>query len=128
MNLSDKEKRVAQLVIRLIDDVECPMLMFEEEKSIVKKSLLNALQKQEIGWILACEKLPEENPTIFVSGDERTSDYVFVTVNGMTFPKRGKRVLIARYSYTLNRWVIPNSNYGEVTAWMELPKPYEVEK
>lgn len=47
MELTDKEKYLAGLVIKLIDNVECPMLMYEDEKNIVKKALLNILGKGE---------------------------------------------------------------------------------
>ncbi len=47
MELTDKEKYLAGLVIKLIDNVECPMLMYEGEKNIVKKALLNILESGE---------------------------------------------------------------------------------
>jgi hypothetical protein len=47
MELTDKEKYLAGLVIKLIDNVECPMLMYEGEKNIVKKALLNILGNGE---------------------------------------------------------------------------------
>ena len=47
MELTDKEKYLAGLVIKLIDNVECPMLMYEDEKNIVKKALLNILENGE---------------------------------------------------------------------------------
>jgi len=47
MELTDKEKYLAGLVIKLIDNVECPMLMYEGEKNIVKKALLNILENGE---------------------------------------------------------------------------------
>lgn len=37
--ISEKERRYATMVLDVIDNVECPMLMFEGEKAIVRKAL-----------------------------------------------------------------------------------------
>ena len=76
-------------------------------------------------WIPCSERLPEEDPTFYVAPDERTSRFVIATVIGMTHPHSSPRTLIARYSYTANRWVIRSSNIGNVIAWMPLPQPYK---
>ena len=78
-------------------------------------------------WISCSERLPEEDPTFYVAPDERTSRFVNATVIGMTHPHSLRRTLIARYSYTANRWVIRSSNIGNVIAWMPLPEPWRGE-
>ena len=80
----------------------------------------------EVPKLIPCsERLPEEDPTFYVAPDERTSRFVIATVIGMTHPHSSPRTLIARYSYTANRWVIRSSNIGNVIAWMPLPQPYK---
>lgn len=37
--ITDKEAYLAKMIINLIDDVECPMLMYQAEKDVVKKAL-----------------------------------------------------------------------------------------
>lgn len=45
--LTDKERYFAETVIGAINHVECPMLMYEEEKAVVKKALKALLSKDE---------------------------------------------------------------------------------
>lgn len=44
----DKELYFAKAVIRAIENVKCPMLMYEEEKEVVKKALQVYIDKIEM--------------------------------------------------------------------------------
>lgn len=45
--LTDEERYFAEAVIGAINHVECPMLMYEGEKAVVKKALKALLSKDE---------------------------------------------------------------------------------
>ena len=45
--LTDEERYFAETVIGAIDHVKCPMLMYDEEKEIVKKALLKLLEQDD---------------------------------------------------------------------------------
>ena len=45
--LTDKERYFAEAVVGAIDHVEHPMLVYEEEKAVVKKALLQLLQNDD---------------------------------------------------------------------------------
>lgn len=48
MTITDKDAHFAELLLRVIKDVDCPMLMYEGEKEAVKKGLtLLLLEKWE---------------------------------------------------------------------------------
>lgn len=42
---TDKDAHFGELVLRVIRDVECPMLMTEGEKDAVKKALIKSLDE-----------------------------------------------------------------------------------
>ena len=85
-------------------------------------------------WIDANEKTPEYDAVAsakYSPCGETSSKRVLVTVEGQIYPKKEKRVLIARYCYDKfihgkpKGWIIANNTYGKVTAWKPLPEPYE---
>lgn len=48
--ITNKDVHSAELVLRVIDNVDCPMLMYEYEKNVVRKVLelmLEAWRKQD---------------------------------------------------------------------------------
>ena len=45
--LTDKERYFAETVIGAINHIEHPILMYEEEKAVVKKALKDLLSKDE---------------------------------------------------------------------------------
>ena len=75
-------------------------------------------------WIPVNERIPKLSIQ-YHPYDEKSSNYVLVTVEGQIWPKKQTQVKLARYSYDYKKWIITNNNYGKITAWMPLPKPYE---
>lgn len=47
ITVTDKDRHFAELVLRVLKDVDCPMLMFEGEKEAVRKGLVLLLQQHE---------------------------------------------------------------------------------
>ena len=45
--ISENERHYAEMVLYVIDTVECPMLMFEGEKAIVRKALKAYLENND---------------------------------------------------------------------------------
>lgn len=43
--LTEQEEYFAELVISVIDHVECPMLMYEGEKAVVRRALKELLSR-----------------------------------------------------------------------------------
>jgi len=56
---TDKDAYFGELVLRVIRDIDTPMLMYEGEKEAVKKALISALEKWE-EMKIALDKYGEE--------------------------------------------------------------------
>lgn len=116
MKVNDKDVYWGELFLRVINDLDRPMLMFKEEKEAVKHALelmLQAWEKQKTGseennWIPYSEQLPKKEGTYFI-----------------TIDKNGERVVGEDFFYFRGDgtpcWYLPDN----VVAWMPLPQPYK---
>ena len=74
-------------------------------------------------WIpVSSKKLPKPQKI----GDKDYSETVFVTVKNGQYTET---LNLGHYCYSMKKWFTKDSMFGEVIAWMPLPKAYrEVEE
>lgn len=75
-------------------------------------------------WISVNDRLPDEKPIMIASTmHEKSSDFVLVYVDNITWPYPRKIIATGRYDYSRGSWVVRNAFRGHVTHWMPLPEP-----
>ncbi len=58
--ISENERHYAEMVLGVIDTVECPMLMCEGEKAIVRKALKAYIESNDTADTPQTERMTEE--------------------------------------------------------------------
>lgn len=115
--ITNKDVQSAELVLRVIDNVDCPMLMYEYEKNVVIKAL-EELKRKTGQWIPCSERLPENNRQVLVYA--RSVHYALAKYDEM----REEDGTYKKQWVTFDAWK-PFYTIKEVIAWMPLPEPYK---